>query len=232
MRRFAKPLYRLKLVPGVRIPPSPPCNPPHSNLRSDELPRRHFYRHFLRTLQKGTSASYCHAKSKGATVSLSSKVIPSPIGRLRLVASDEGLAAILWDNDRPRPAYLADLAENPAHPTLLRTEKELNEYFSRKRKTFSVPLDMRGTHFQKQVWEALLAIPFGETRSYAQIANQIGNPKATRAVGAANGQNPIPIIIPCHRVIGANGKLTGFGGGLEIKDQLLALEGCGRTLFG
>jgi methylated-DNA-[protein]-cysteine S-methyltransferase len=91
---------------------------------------------------------------------------------------------------------------------------------------------MRGTHFQKQVWEALLAIPFGETRSYAQIANQIGNPKATRAVGAANGQNPIPIIVPCHRVIGANGKLTGFGGGLEIKDQLLALEGSGRTLFG
>ena len=91
---------------------------------------------------------------------------------------------------------------------------------------------MRGTHFQKQVWEALLAIPFGETRSYAQIANQLGNPKATRAVGAANGQNPIPIIVPCHRVIGANGKLTGFGGGLEIKDQLLSLEGSGRTLFG
>jgi methylated-DNA-[protein]-cysteine S-methyltransferase len=169
---------------------------------------------------------------KGAIVSLSSKVILSPIGRLRLVASDEGLAAILWDNDRPRPAYLADLVENPAHPTLLCAEKELNEYFSRRRKTFSIALDMRGTHFQKQVWEALLAIPFGETRSYAQIANQLGNPKATRAVGAANGQNPIPIIVPCHRVIGANGKLTGFGGGLEIKDQLLSLEGSGRTLFG
>jgi methylated-DNA-[protein]-cysteine S-methyltransferase len=169
---------------------------------------------------------------KGAIVSLSSKVILSPIGRLRLVASDEGLAAILWDNDRPRPAYLADLVENPAHPTLLCAEKELNEYFSRRRKTFSIALDMRGTHFQKQVWEALLAIPFGETRSYAQIANQLGNPKATRAVGAANGQNPIPIIVPCHRVIGASGKLTGFGGGLEIKDQLLSLEGSGRTLFG
>jgi methylated-DNA-[protein]-cysteine S-methyltransferase len=169
---------------------------------------------------------------KGAVVSLSCKIIPSPIGRLRLVASDEGLAAILWDNDRPLPVHLADLLENPAHPTLLCAEKELNEYFSRNRKTFSVTLDMRGTHFQKQVWEALLAIPFGETRSYGQIANQLGNPKATRAVGAANGQNPIPIIVPCHRVIGANGKLTGFGGGLEIKDQLLALEGVGRTLFG
>jgi methylated-DNA-[protein]-cysteine S-methyltransferase len=165
-------------------------------------------------------------------VSLSSKVVPSPIGRLRLVASDEGLVAVLWDNDRPLPAYLGDLVENPAHPTLLCAEKELNEYFSRNRTVFSVALDMRGTYFQKQVWEALLAIPFGETRSYGQIANQLGNPKATRAVGAANGQNPIPIIVPCHRVIGANGKLTCFGGGLEIKDQLLALEGVGRTLFG
>ena len=91
---------------------------------------------------------------------------------------------------------------------------------------------MRGTYFQKKVWEALLAIPFGETRSYSQIANQVGNPKATRAVGAVNGENPIPIIVPCHRVIGANGKLTGFGGGLEAKDQLLAHEVYGRTLFG
>ncbi len=165
-------------------------------------------------------------------MSFSCKVIPSPVGGLRLVASDEGLAAILWDNDRPVPVHLADLVENPVHPTLLSAEKELNEYFSRQRKTFSVALDMRGTHFQKQVWEALLAIPYGETRSYSQIANQVGNPKATRAVGAANGQNPIPIIVPCHRVIGANGKLTGFGGGLEMKDQLLALEGSGRTLFG
>ena len=165
-------------------------------------------------------------------MSLASKVIPSPVGGLRLIASDEGLAAILWDNDGPRPVYLADLVEHPTHPTLLCTEKELNEYFARKRKVFSVSLDMRGTYFQKQVWEALLAIPFGETRSYGQIANQLGNPKATRAVGAANGQNPIPIIVPCHRVIGANGKLTGFGGGLEMKDQLLALEGSGRTLFG
>ncbi len=165
-------------------------------------------------------------------MSLSWKIVPSPVGRLKLIASDEGLAGILWDNDRPLPVHLADLIENPEHPTLLCAEKELNEYFCGKRRVFSVALDMRGTHFQKQVWEALLAIPFGETRSYGQIANQLGNPKATRAVGAANGQNPIPIIVPCHRVIGANGKLTGFGGGLEIKDHLLALEGVGRTLFG
>ncbi len=133
-------------------------------------------------------------------MSLSSKIIPSPIGRLRLVAGDEGLTAILWDNDRPLPVHLSDLVENPEHPTLLCAEQELNEYFCRKRKTFSVALAMRGTRFQKQVWGALLAIPFGETRSYAQIANQVGNPKAMRAVGAANGQNPIPIMTNCHRL--------------------------------
>jgi methylated-DNA-[protein]-cysteine S-methyltransferase len=114
---------------------------------------------------------------------------------------------------------------------LLRTEKELNEYFSHKRKAFTVPLDMRGTYFQKQVWEALLGIPFGETRTYGQLANQLGNPKATRAVGAANGRNPIAIIVPCHRVIGFSGKLTGFAGGLDAKDHLLKLEGRGETLF-
>ena len=154
-------------------------------------------------------------------MSLSYKLIPSPIGKLKLVASDEGLVAILWENERPRRVRLADLVENPAHPMLLRTEKELNEYFSHKRKAFTVPLDMRGTYFQKQVWEALLGIPFGETRTYGQLANQLGNPKATRAVGAANGRNPIAIIVPCHRVIGFSGKLTGFAGGLDAKDHLL-----------
>ena len=164
-------------------------------------------------------------------MSLSYKLIPSPIGKLKLVASDEGLVAILWENDRPRRVRLADLVENPAHPMLLRTEKELNEYFSHKRKAFTVPLDMRGTYFQKQVWEALLGIPFGETRTYGQLANQLGSPKATRAVGAANGRNPIAIIVPCHRVIGFSGKLTGFAGGLDAKDHLLKLEGRGETIF-
>ena len=164
-------------------------------------------------------------------MSLSYKLIPSPIGKLKLVASDEGLVAILWENDRPRRVRLADLVENPAHPMLLRSEKELNEYFSHKRKAFTVPLDMRGTYFQKQVWEALLGIPFGETRTYGQLANQLGNPKATRAVGAANGRNPIAIIVPCHRVIGFSGKLTGFAGGLDAKDHLLKLEGRGETIF-
>ena len=164
-------------------------------------------------------------------MSLSYKFIPSPIGKLKLVASDEGLVAILWKKDRPGRVVLADLVENASHPMLLRAEKQLAEYFSRKRKSFTVPLDMRGTYFQKQVWEALLGIPFGETRTYGQIAHQLGNPKATRAVGAANGRNPIAIIVPCHRVVGFSGKLTGFAGGLDAKDRLLKLERQSEMLF-
>jgi methylated-DNA-[protein]-cysteine S-methyltransferase len=144
---------------------------------------------------------------------------------LKLVANDAGLAAILWENDNPRRVRLTDLVENSEHHMLIRVEKELNEYFCGKRKTFTVPLDMRGTHFQKQVWEALLDIPYGETRTYGELANQLGNPNATRAVGAANGRNPVAIIVPCHRVIGFDGKLTGFAGGLDAKADLLKLEG-------
>jgi len=157
-------------------------------------------------------------------MSMSYKFLTSPIGGLKLVASDDGIAAIVWEHDNPRRVRLADLVENPRHHILLRTEKELNEYFSGKRKTFTVPLDMRGTRFQKQVWAALLGISYGETRTYGQLANQLGNPNATRAVGAANGRNPIAIIVPCHRVIGFDGKLTGFAGGLNAKAHLLKLE--------
>jgi methylated-DNA-[protein]-cysteine S-methyltransferase len=117
------------------------------------------------------------------------------------------------------------------HPILLHTERQLDEYFAGKRKTFSIALDIRGTSFQKNVWEALLAIPFGETRSYGQLAKQLGNSKAMRAVGAANGRNPMSIIVPCHRVIGSSGKLTGFAGGLETKARLLSLEEQGTRLF-
>jgi methylated-DNA-[protein]-cysteine S-methyltransferase len=135
------------------------------------------------------------------------------------------LAAILWENDNPRRVPLGPLAEDKKHLILQEAEKQLNEYFAGKRNRFSVPLDPHGTDFQKQVWQALLTIPFGETRSYGQIARQIGNAKSVRAVGAANGRNPISIIVPCHRVIGASGHLTGFAGGLEVKEQLLLLEG-------
>ena len=157
-------------------------------------------------------------------MSLAYKMIESPIGKLKLVASDKGLVAILWENDRPRRVRLSEMLENEQHPVLVATEQQLGEYFAGKRKTFSVALDMRGTRFQQDVWEALLAIPFGETRSYGQLAKQLGNPRATRAVGAANGRNPVSIIVPCHRVIGSSGKLTGFAGGLETKAHLLSLE--------
>lgn len=153
------------------------------------------------------------------------KTMESPVGELKLVASDKGLAAILWENDHPRRVRLAPVAEDENHPVLVEAERQLKDYFSGRRKSFSVKLDFKGTEFQKKVWAALLTIPFGETRSYGQIAKQINNPKAARAVGAANGKNPISIIAPCHRVIGSTGKLTGFAGGLEAKARLLALEG-------
>jgi methylated-DNA-[protein]-cysteine S-methyltransferase len=157
-------------------------------------------------------------------MSLAYKMMESPVGELKLVASERGLVAILWENDRPHRVRLSELLPHDQHPVLVETERQLGEYFAGKRKTFSVAIDMRGTRFQKDVWEALLAIPFGETRSYGQLAIKLGNPRATRAVGAANGRNPLSIIVPCHRVIGSSGKLTGFAGGLDVKAHLLALE--------
>ena len=159
------------------------------------------------------------------------KIMPSPIGKLKLVASDDGLAAILWEQEKPNRVRLGTTTEDKTHPVLLKTERQLKEYFDGKRKSFEIELDSAGTDFQKQVWEMLLAIPFGETRTYGQLANQLGNPRATRAVGAANGRNPIAIIAPCHRVIGFSGKLTGFAGGLDAKAHLLNLEGNDRNLF-
>ena len=155
------------------------------------------------------------------------KIVPSPVAALKLVASDDGLAAILWENDRPGRVRLNIVGEDRNHPVLLETERQLKDYFSGRRKAFDLKLDFAGTEFQKKVWQALLTIPFGETRSYAQIAEQIGAPKAVRAVGAANGRNPISIVAPCHRVIGSGGELTGFAGGLKTKAHLLGLEGAG-----
>jgi methylated-DNA-[protein]-cysteine S-methyltransferase len=120
---------------------------------------------------------------------------------------------------------------NNEHAILVQAEKESNEYFAGKRSEFIVPLDVRGTPFQRQVWKALLSIPFGQTRTYGQVAVQLGNPKATRAVGAANGRNPLAIVVPCHRVIGFSGKLTGFADGLEAKAHLLNLESPEERLF-
>ena len=153
------------------------------------------------------------------------KTIASPVGALKLVANNKGLVAILWENDDPKRVRLDELTENPRHPILLQTEQQLGEYFTGKRTAFAINLDMVGTEFQKKVWEALLAIPYGETLTYADIARQIGKPTAFRAVGAANGRNPLSIVTPCHRAIGSNGALTGFAGGLDAKQYLLTLEG-------
>ena len=149
---------------------------------------------------------------------------PSPVGKLKLVANDKGVAAILWENDREDRVPLGAMTEQADHPVLVETKRQLDEYFAGTRTRFELPLDFRGTDFQKSVWAALLTIPAGETRSYADIAAQIGRPSACRAVGAANGKNPISIVAPCHRVIGSDGSLTGFAGGLEGKKFLLELE--------
>ncbi|HEY0596595.1 methylated-DNA--[protein]-cysteine S-methyltransferase [Sphingopyxis sp.] len=153
-----------------------------------------------------------------------SKTIWSPVGELTLVAKDSGLVAILWENDKPDRVRLGAVSEKADHPVLVETERQLGEYFAGERRTFDVPLSFSGSDFQRSVWSALLTIPFGETRSYGEIAHQVGKPSASRAVGAANGRNPISIIAPCHRVVGSTGKLTGFAGGLEAKRFLLELE--------
>lgn len=137
-----------------------------------------------------------------------------PLGELRLVASEEALTGIFFKN----------LPESGTNKILKQTKQQLAEYFSGQRRQFDLPLKFEGTEFQKKVWAALLTIPYGETRSYADIAKQVGSPKAVRAVGLANSKNPISIIAPCHRVIGSNGKLTGYAGGLHNKEFLLRLE--------
>ena len=154
-----------------------------------------------------------------------SKVIGSPVGPLTLVASGAGLAAILWKDDNPRRVRLGNVVEDGTDSILLETQRQLGEYFAGQRTVFTVKLDFAGTDFQRRVWAALLTIPYGETRSYGEIARLIGSPAAVRAVGAANGRNPISIIAPCHRVVGSTGELTGFAGGLQTKARLLAFEG-------
>ncbi|ANB75248.1 methylated-DNA--[protein]-cysteine S-methyltransferase [Paraburkholderia phytofirmans] len=156
------------------------------------------------------------------------KSMNSPVGELKLVANGNRLAAILWENDKPNRVRLPERVEADDRPILIETERQLNEYFAGTRDRFDLELDFQGTDFQKKVWAALLTIPFGETRSYADIATQIGHINAVRAVGAANGRNPLSIVAPCHRVIGASGDLTGFAGGLANKMFLLSLE-AGQT---
>jgi methylated-DNA-[protein]-cysteine S-methyltransferase len=152
------------------------------------------------------------------------KEIASPVGTLKLVASADALVAVLWERERPNRVKLNAMTLAPQQPILLAAERQLTEYFAGVRTEFDLPLQPDGSQFQKRVWQALREIPFGQTRSYLDLAKAVGSSKAARAVGAANGKNPLSIIVPCHRAIGSDGSLTGFAGGLETKAALLALE--------
>ncbi|BDG03166.1 methylated-DNA--[protein]-cysteine S-methyltransferase [Anaeromyxobacter oryzae] len=148
--------------------------------------------------------------------------MPSPLGTITLVANDDALVAVHLGDEAASSAVAAQAA--PAHPVLERAREQLAEYLAGRRTAFELPLHLGGTDFQRAVWTALRAIPFGETRTYGELARTVGRPAAVRAVGAANGQNPLAIVVPCHRVIGADGTLTGYAGGLARKRWLLAHE--------
>jgi methylated-DNA-[protein]-cysteine S-methyltransferase len=148
--------------------------------------------------------------------------IESPIGTLLLISDGKALRG-LYMQDAPNPVTIAPDWE-PSEVPFTDTSAQLSEYFAGRRTTFQIPLALEGTPFQRRVWSALQGIPYGETTSYGEIARRIDQPAAVRAVGLANGRNPISVIVPCHRVIGANGTLTGYGGGLERKRRLLELE--------
>ncbi|MHC6529918.1 methylated-DNA--[protein]-cysteine S-methyltransferase [Vibrio proteolyticus] len=150
-------------------------------------------------------------------------IFNSPLGRVTVQANEQGLLGVWFETHTTQPKQLGERDDD--FPILVRAIKQLTEYFSGERTVFSLPVAAQGTAFQQQVWQALQAIPYGETWSYQDLANYINNPKAVRAVGLANGKNPVSVIVPCHRVIGKSGKLTGYAGGLERKQSLLKLEG-------
>ncbi len=153
--------------------------------------------------------------------------MPSPVGTLTIIGSPLGLHAILWDSDRPHSAcetIINTLSRSATETVIIATKQQLSEYFQGQRQIFDLPLVFNGTPFQNQAWQQLLQIPYGQTISYGEQARKIGDKNKARAVGMANGLNPISIVIPCHRVIGSNGRLVGFGGGLNNKAFLLQLE--------
>ncbi len=152
------------------------------------------------------------------------KIIKSPVGLITLIASEKALVSLLWPSSSAK-LELPEKTIKKENSILTATTTQLEEYFAGKRKIFDLPLDPQGTEFQKLVWQQLAKIPYGKFISYGEQARRLGRPKAARAVGAANGKNPISIIIPCHRVLGASGTLTGYAGGLEVKQRLLRLEG-------
>lgn len=155
---------------------------------------------------------------------LTSQTIASPVGDLRLVATDQALVAVLWPNERQGRVTFACEPIAGSNDVIETTRRQLDEYFAGTRRTFDVPLDARGTEFQQLVWASLSEIPYGETATYSKQAAAIGRPRSVRAVGAANGRNPLSIVLPCHRVVAADGSLAGFAGGLETKRWLLDHE--------
>ena len=159
------------------------------------------------------------------TVTFSRGTLQAPFGMLTVVASELGVRYITFEEDAHPKSYVGmHVVDNASHPVVAETLKQLREYLDGSRTTFDVPLDLVGTEFQVEAWNALARIPYAGTVSYAQQATSIGRPKATRAIGSANGRNPVVIVLPCHRVVGADGSLTGFGGGLHVKSWLLDLE--------
>jgi len=154
---------------------------------------------------------------------------PSPVGELILTASETALKGVFFpvrrNRSAPEAGWVEDDGRGPAGALLAAVRRQLTEYFEGTRTTFDLPLDGTGSTFERRVWDLLRTIPYGATTSYGALARRLGDPRATRAVGAANGKNPIPIIVPCHRVLGARGELTGFGGGLDRKRWLLEHEG-------
>ena len=146
---------------------------------------------------------------------MSRGTVETPVGPLTIVAGDSGLAAVLF-GDEPG-------ASEDSHPVIAATARQVRQYFAGERRAFDLPLDLSGTQFQRRAWLALAAVPYGTTRSYGEQARLLGAPGSARAVGAANGRNPLPIVLPCHRLVGADGSLTGYGGGLEIMRALLDL---------
>jgi methylated-DNA-[protein]-cysteine S-methyltransferase len=160
-----------------------------------------------------------------APTALYTTTMPSPVGPLTLVAHDDALIAVLWPEELDgRVRFEQDPVETAQHPVLDLAVTQLDEYFEGSRRSFALPLEPRGTDFQRLVWWSLAEIPFGETSTYGKQAANIGRPTAVRAVGAANGRNPLSIVLPCHRIVGADGKLTGFAGGIETKRWLLDHE--------
>lgn len=149
----------------------------------------------------------------------------APFGVLTIVASDDGLRCVMFDKEvHPKTFAGMTVVDDTSHPVVARTVQQLNEYLQGTRMSFDLPLDVRGTEFQMHAWNALAKVPYGTTASYAQQAASIGRPTATRAIGAANGRNPVAVVLPCHRIVGADGSLTGFGGGLPVKKWLLDHE--------